>query len=92
MDINSCQKIIKKYFNIKNPNYYQISTFIKVMSFQIKNFLESTYVSIEELKFHNLLNIRQFMVDALIKITRSFIEGVFKRLISNQLEIKIKTI
>ena len=84
MNINKCERLIRKYFNINNPNYYQITTFIKVMSYQCKNFLESAYVSIEELREHNLLNIRHFMVDALIKITKSFIEGVFKRLISSQ--------
>ena len=88
MQTKICENIIRKYFKIENPNYYQIITFIKVMSYQCKNFLESTYLSIEEMREHNLLNIRHFMVDALIKITRSFIEGVFKRLISNQIESK----
>ena len=86
INIHKCQDLIRKYFNIKNPNYYQINTFIKVMSYQCRNFLESTYLSIEELRLHNLLNIRQFMIDALIKITKSFIDGVFKRLITSQTE------
>ena len=88
MDIDKCERLIRKYFSIKNPNYYQITTFIRVMSYQCKNFLESAYVSIEEVKEHNLLNIRHFMVDTLIKITKSFIEGVFKRLISSQSDSK----
>ena len=67
MNIDKCERLIRKYFNMKNPNYYQIATFIRVMSYQCKNFLESAYVSIEEVKEHNLLNIRHFMVDALIK-------------------------
>ena len=88
MSTKACETIIRRHFNIENPNYYQITTFIKVMSYQCKNLIQSAYLSTEEMGEVNLLNIRNFMVDALIKITRSFIEGVFKRLISNQIESK----
>ena len=83
-NIQSCQELIKKYFNIPNPNYYQIDSFIRIMSYQFKNFIESIYVSIDILAASNLLSIRTFMIDALIKITKSFIQGVFQKLISSQ--------
>ena len=83
-NMNRCGNLIKKYFDIQKPNYYQIDSFIRIMSYQFKNFIESIYVSIEQLRNNNLLNIRSFMIDALIKITKSFIQGVFQKLISSQ--------
>ena len=87
-DINSCENLIKKYFDIPNPNYYQIDSFIRIMSYQFKNFIESIYVSIDLLQQNNILNIRTFMIESLINITKSFIKGVFQKIISSQAEMQ----
>ena len=86
-NMDRCESLIKKYFDIPNANYYQIDSFIRIMSYQFKNFIESIYVSIDFLNQGNLLNIRTFMIESLIKITKSFIQGVFQKLISSQTEM-----
>ena len=88
ISIDRCEQLIKKYFNIPNSNYYQIDSFIRIMSYQLRNFNESIYVSIDILANRNLLHIRTFMIDALIKITKSFIQGVFQKLISTQSDMQ----
>ena len=79
-----CQYLIKKYFDIPNANYYQIDSFIRIMSYQFKNFIESIYFSIDVLQQNTLLSIRTFMVKSLIEITKSFIQGVFNKIVSTQ--------
>ena len=40
------QKIIDKYFTIRNKNYYQKINFIKILSLQFKKFQENVYFNL----------------------------------------------
>ena len=87
-NMSRCQDLIKKYFDIPNANYYQIDSFIRIMSYQFRNFIESIYFSIDVLMVNNLLNIRTFMIKSLIEITKSFIQGVFNKIVSSQSDMQ----
>ena len=47
MSSNQCEKIINKYFNVENQNYYQKMNFIKILSLQFIKFTENVYFNYE---------------------------------------------
>ncbi len=75
-----CQKLI--FNSIKRirsePNYYQIESFIKVLSNQLTKFNQNFYLSVYILltnRCRNLCFIRTSIVENLIKLTNYFTEG-----------------
>ena len=91
-----CEKIILKYLKnlkIENPNYYQINIFIKVLANEFLKFSKCLGYSPEILKNNfflsgnneeNALNIRKFIINSLIKVTRLFIIGPYEDLLKYQ--------
>ena len=85
------QKIIINYlekFIIKNPNYYQINTFIKVLYGEFIKFSNCIALSPDLLKRNGLkekdLIIRKDIIDYLVKLTKLFLIGPYEELIKNQ--------
>ena len=88
---NRCIELIKQYFTIQHPTYYQITSFINILADQLKKFNNSLYLSVQQLhnvsvlkKQANLKTIRSFLVDSLIKITQHFTKGAYTDLINSQ--------
>jgi len=86
-----CKNLIFEYLNIENPNYYQISSFINIVSEQLKLLTNSCYLNIEQLNFinsykrnSNLNIIRKFFVESLVKITKHFITSSYDNIIKGQ--------
>ena len=86
-----CEELIKEYMKIKNPTYYQINSFINILSGQLKklsqNFALCAYdliVNGKNLKITNFENIRVKMVESFIKNTEHFINGAFHKLLDLQ--------
>ena len=88
-------KILKylKTLDIDNPNYYQINIFIKVLSDQFLKFskCEGYYpkilennASISGIKKQRLINIRKFIINSLIQVTKLFLIGPYEKLIKSQ--------
>ena len=85
-----CQRLIHKYIGIENPTYYQINSFINVLSGQLKRFsmieqLTARYL-IETEEFMNddsLKNIRYILIDSFIKNTQHFTKGAYNNLLNS---------
>ena len=80
--------------NLKNEkekfSYYQINSFIDVLSVQLKKFTQSYYFNAYDLSSkNNLKNIRTFIIDSFIKLTKYFTEGAFTNLIHQNINHKI---
>ena len=72
-----CEKIINKYFDVENKNYYQKMNFIKILSVQFKKFTENPYLSyshIDEdgIKRDLIKAIRPSVISNLIALTKVF--------------------
>ena len=83
-----CQKLIFDVIKeqIPNPTYYQIITFINVLAVQLKKLNINYYLNAYELILSrkNINDIRTFIVESFIKITKHFTEGAFTNLIKGQ--------
>ena len=82
-----CQELIFEAIKKdKNISYYQIKSFIDVLSVQLKKFTKSFFFNAFDLHFraNDLKNIRTFVVENFIKLTSYFTEGAFTRLINEQ--------
>ena len=101
LDQEECQKLIKEYLGIENPTYYQINSFINVLSGQLKKFSMNAQLSsinllqntkfLEQFKLpykinNNLKNIRVKMVKSFIENTKHFTKGAFDKLLNSQME------
>ena len=89
-----CEELIKSNIGIKNPNYYQINSFINALSGQLKqfslNFLLSAGNLIQTskaLRKQNLNKIRTMMVKSFIGNTLHFTQGAFDKLLNSQLDM-----
>ena len=94
-----CQSIILKYIKsdkINNPNYYQINTFIKILSEEFKKFYNCEAYYSDSLIYNanaffsnindinNVKNLRKFIINSLINITKLFIISPYENLIKDQ--------
>ena len=84
-----CQKLIFDIIKskIKEPNYYQIISFINVLAVQLKKFNQNFYLSAYEFINNGrsgLCPIRTFVVESFIKLTSHFTEGAFSELLKSQ--------
>ena len=70
-NVSEYDKIINKYFNVKNKNYYQKMNFIKILSVQFKKLHESIFLN---LKINNAPQTRKIIEKARKTIIRNFIE------------------
>ena len=89
ISIENCQKLIFDVIkqNIKEPNYYQIISFINVLAIQLKKLNKSFYLNAFELINNfksNITNVRSFIVNSFIKLTSHFTEGAFSDLLQGQ--------
>ena len=90
-----CYKLIKEYIKIKNPSYYQINSFINVLSEQLRKFSMNIQMSAAYLiqcenmfpyfKGKNLTELRTKMVTSFIENTIHFTQGAFEDLLTSQL-------
>ena len=85
--------LIKKELKIEFPNYYQINSFVDVLSGQLKKFSMIVFLSASSLvEIGNALNkpeckqLREIMVRSFIKNTIHFTQGAFDKLLSSQIE------
>ena len=85
--------ILKHLGEIKNPNYYQINTFIKVLASEFEKFNKCLAFEPSTLKGNafqmgideqGALKIRKSIVASIIKITKHFTIGPYEQLIKNQ--------
>ena len=83
-----CQDLIFEIIKEQNkyPTYYQIKSFIDVLSVQFIKFNQSFILNAFDLYYRpdNLKNIRTFIIDSFIKLTNYFTEGAFTKLINEQ--------
>ena len=84
-----CKDIILKTLKdigIKKPNYYQINIFIKVLYDEFNKFSNCLAITPNNLRSFNIdpLNIRKFIIDSLVKLTKSFLLGPYEDLIKDQ--------
>ena len=87
--VEECQKLIFDIIKqkIKEPNYYQIISFINVLAVQLKRFNKSFYLNALELinnNKYNIIDVRTFIVNSFIKLTSHFTEGAFSELLQGQ--------
>ena len=81
-----CEKIINKYFNVENQNYYQKMNFIKILSIQFKKFTENLYLNCE---FNPegeifLIKIRKSIIYNFIELTKVFTRSPYDSLLLRQ--------
>ena len=86
---DECQKLIFEIIKdkIKEPNYYQITSFINVLAVQLKKLNRNMYLNAFDLICNgkwNILNIRTFLVKKFISLTSHFIEGAFSDILQSQ--------
>ena len=89
-----CYSLIKENIGIKFPSYYQINSFIDVLSGQLRNFSMNYQMSaayliqcenmFTSLQNKNLKQLRVTMVKSFIKNTIHFTQGAFDSLLNSQ--------
>ena len=91
LDQQTCENLIKEFFSIQNPTFYQITCFINIIASQLKEFTNNYYLSVGflkevgGLKSQNDLNtIREYIINALVLNTMHFTQGAYGKLIKSQ--------
>ena len=94
LSVKECYSLIKEYIGIKFPSYYQINSFIDVLSGQLRKFSMNFQLSaafliqcenmFKSLKGKNLKQLRVAMVNSFIKNTIHFTQGAFDSLLNSQ--------
>ena len=91
LDQQTCQNLLNKFFQVENSNYYQKLSFINIIASQLILFTNNLYLDAGQIyhfaigkKQKELLKIRSFMIEALIKNTEHFTKGAYTNLIQNQ--------
>ena len=86
-----CNELIHKYIDIENPTYYQINSFINVLSGQLKKFSINYSLTARDLidngiamNDDSLKNIRKILIDGLIKNTQHFTKGAYNGLLNSK--------
>ena len=88
-----CQSLIFDSINIKNPTYYQITSFINILSVQFKKFNQNYFLNAHNLKItaKNIYQMRKYIIQNFIAITKYFTEGAFTNFLKTlEIEHKIK--
>ena len=86
---DQCQQLIFEIIRkkIKEPNYYQIMSFINVLAVQLKKLNKSIYISafnlIDNFK-EQTLPVRTFIVKSFIALTSHFTEGAYSDILQSQ--------
>ena len=84
-----CQHLILEQIKktIKNPTYYQITTFVNVLASQLiqfnRNYCLSACTIIDSGKFQNC-SVRSLIINKFIELTRYFTKGAFTELLNEQ--------
>ncbi|ORX57745.1 hypothetical protein BCR36DRAFT_318513 [Piromyces finnis] len=84
-----CQRLIFENLNINKPNYYQIESFMKILSEQFILLSNSIYLnanhinSLSQIK-KNLNNVRYFFVNSLLSMTKHFITSSYDNILKSQ--------
>ena len=84
-----CQKIIFEVIKekIKEPNYYQIISFINVLAIQLKKFNQNMIFDAYDLMMaqrKDIIPLRTFIVQSFIKLTSHFTKGAFTNILLEQ--------
>ena len=81
---------------IKNPNFYQINIFIKILSDEFIKFVNCNGYSVDTLyrnglaagltkeKARKLAYLRKFIINSLVQVTKLFLVGPYENLLKNQ--------
>ena len=86
---NICQQLILKYIGINNPNFYQINTFIKILAKEFEFFNNCFGLTPKSLYSTGMpLNLRNTIINSLIKVTKHFTIGPYEDLIKSQQKTK----
>ena len=89
LEQKECQELIFEAFKEnKNdyPSYYQINSFIDVLAVQLKIFNNNYYLNPELFKNNQLKEIRSFIIEGFINLTRYFTKAAYTKLLNEQLE------
>ncbi|ORX81683.1 hypothetical protein BCR32DRAFT_244734 [Anaeromyces robustus] len=87
LEQSECSNLIfNNFLNINNPNYYQINSFINIVSEQLRLFSNSYYMNIKSLEDNGISNnnIRSFFIKSLIAVTKYFITSSYDNIIKGQ--------
>ena len=80
-----CKTLIQKYINIKKPNFYQINIFTKILETEFKFFNDFTGLQPMVLFLTgNKMNLKNIIIESLIKVTRHFTLCPYEELIKSQ--------
>ena len=80
-----CERLIKKYLKIKQPNYYQIQIFIDTLGGQLRKLTNNYYLTVETLSELKISGLRQFLINSFIKNTEHFSEGAFESIVKKDI-------
>ena len=94
-----CDRLIHKYIGLENPTYYQINSFINVLSGQLKKFsmnygltyrylaeVENEATKMNDNNLKNIRSIRTILIDGFIKNTQHFTKGAYNDLLNSKEE------
>ena len=82
-----CERLINleiRKYN-KNPNYYQIKTFIDVLANQLILFTKDFFIKVEILNLNQNEGIRSIIFQSFIDSTQHFIKNTYDNILSGQL-------
>ena len=88
-NVDLCEQLLKKFLNINNPNYYQITSFISIIGTQLKLFHNNIFLDIRNINENALINnnlkrIRSFFINCLINVTKHFIKSAYSNILEEQ--------
>ena len=86
-NLNKCEQVIKNYIYkyIKNPNFYQINIFVKILETEFKFFNNCYGLTPKQLLLSgNKIKLRKYIIDSLINVTSHFTVGPYEDLIKVQ--------
>ena len=86
MSAEECDKIINKYFNTENQNYYQKMNFIKILSTQFVKFTNSLYFAYDprSLIKEIIQKSRYIIISNFIELTKIFTRSPFDYVLTMQ--------
>ena len=94
-----CQNIILEYLSnidVKNPNYFQINSFIKILNDEFLKFSNCEGYKVESLvtnaiakgmnqkDISDIKNLRKFIIKSLVQVTKLFLIGPYEKLIKSE--------
>ena len=86
--VANCERIINRYFQVANQNYYQKMNFIKILSIQFKKFTENPFFNYEIAKSTGKEKIikkaRESVIKNFIDLTKVFTRSPFETILLRQ--------